>query len=139
MISMKDRIPQEFYRSAFNLLPSIDLVLDQEDAALIMGGPSDMAFNMCLMGNGNYKSGMEHHIYQELNPSYSFQKFECNFSSLGLASACWQGLQLSELADRIIDNGGEVLGESLLPLREDARPNGIVYKGLAGEIIELKS
>jgi len=81
VLSLADREPQKFYERAFNLYPAIDLPLAQEDAAYIMGGPSDMSFRMCLMGNGSYKSGMEQHCYAEMNPTYSFTISVSNLAS----------------------------------------------------------
>jgi len=139
VFSLGDRSVQRFYNQVFGLQPTIDLVLDQEDSALIMGGPSDMSFNMCLMGNGMYKSGMEQHVYQPLNPSYTFETYPCEFSKLGLASACWSGSDLDAVPSKITNHGGSVLGEVLLPLRDDPSPRGLVYRGPAGEVIELAS
>ncbi|MEN0051260.1 MAG: hypothetical protein AAF806_29620 [Bacteroidota bacterium] len=139
VISMKDRSAQQFYEQTFALHPSIELPLAQELAAQIMGGPADMSFDMCLMGNGQYKSGMEQHIYGERHPNYDFKAYPCDFTKTGLASVCWAGQNLERAAARIEENGGKVLGTTLLPLRNQAEPSGIVYQGLAGEIIELAS
>lgn len=137
VLSMKDRQAQQFYADVFHLYPETDLVLKQKEAAFIMGGPADMGFGMCLMGNGMYKSGMEQHIYQEHNPSYDFNAYPCEFKKTGLASACWQGLNLEGMEDKIRKHGGEILSSTLLPIRGNSSPEGIVFRGLVGEIIEL--
>lgn len=137
VLSMKDRMPQDFYKNVFNLYPNTDLLLQQEEAAFIMGGPQDMAFDMCLMGNGDYKSGMEQHVYGSYQPDYIYRTFPCDFSKTGLASACWEVNTLENLADRIQSHDGEVLGQNLLPIRDNAFPRGIVFRGKVGEIIEL--
>jgi len=139
VLSMEDRSTQKFYADVFNLYPETDLVLKQDDAAFIMGGPPGMAFDMCLMGNGNYKSGMEQHIYKEHNPDVDFNVFPCDFTKTGLASACWQGHDIDGLADKITAHGGEIVSDVLLPIRGNSAPVGIVYRGLVGEIVELVS
>lgn len=137
VLSMEDRKAQQFYEEVFSLYPETDLVLKQDEAAFIMGGPKGMGFDMCLMGNDQYKSGMEQHIYKPHNPSFDFKTYPCDFSLTGLASACWQGSHVAELPEKIINAGGEILGETLLPIRGNQNPEGIVYRGPVGEIIEL--
>ena len=137
VISMKNRTAQQFYEQTFALYPSIELPLSQKLAAQIMGGPSDMSFDMCLMGNGQYKSVLDQHVYGARHPDYDFKIYPCDFSKTGLASVCWKGQNLEGIAERIEKNGGKVLGNTLLPLRNQAEPKGVVYQGLAGEIVEL--
>ncbi len=137
VLSMKDRAPQDFYKQVFNLYPITELVLKQEEAAFIMGGPKDMAFDMCLLGNDDYKSGMEQHVYGDHHPEYTYRTFPCDFSKTGLASACWQVNTLENVAERIQAHNGEVLSQTLLPLRDNSSPSGIVFRGKVGEIIEL--
>ena len=137
VLSMENRVAQKFYADVFHLYPENDLLLRQDEAAFIMGGPAGMGFDMCLMGNGNYKSGMEQHIYKEHNPSYDFQTFPCDFHKTGLASACWQGEHTDELTTRITASEGEIMGEVGLPIRDNPEPEAIVFRGLVGEIIEL--
>lgn len=137
VMSMEDRTAQEFYGSVFGLYPENDLLLKQEKAAFIMGGPSDMGFDMCLMGNKQYKSGMEHHIYKKHNPSFDFNIYPCDFKKTGLASACWKVDKSEGLSENIIAAGGEILGSIGLPIRDQKEPEAIVYRGLIGEIIEL--
>ncbi len=137
VLSMKDRNPQQFYKDVFQLMPSIDLVLKQKEAAFIMGGPQEMAFDMCLMGNGHYKSGMEQHVYGPHNPEYTFNTFPVDFSKTGLASACWGVHSTENLEESIRSNGGEVLGQTLLPIRDMPTPSGVVFRGKVGEVIEL--
>lgn len=139
VLSMEDRSTQKFYADVFNMYPETDLVLQQDDAAYIMGGPPGMGFDMCLMGNGNYKSGMEQHIYKEHNPGVDFNVFPCDFTKTGLASACWQGNHMDGLEEKITAHGGEVISHTLLPIRGNSSPTGIVYRGLVGEIVELVS
>ena len=137
VLSMEERSTQKFYADVFNMYPAIDLVLKQDDAAFIMGGYPGMGFDMCLMGNGQYKSGMEQHIYQEHNSDLDYQTFPCDFSKTGLASACWQGNDIRGLENKITKHGGEVITNKLLPIRGNKSPEGIAYRGLVGEIIEL--
>jgi len=137
VISMEDRSAQRFYGDVFGLYPENDLLLREDKAAFIMGGPSGMGFDMCLMGNGQYKSGMEQHIYKDHNPTFTFDEFPCDFTKTGLASACWQGVDTSHLADKIRAAGGKIISEIGLPIRENTEPQAIVYQGLVGEIIEL--
>jgi len=136
-MSLEDRIAQEFYGSVFGLYPENDLLLKQEKAAYIMGGPPDMGFDMCLMGNNTYKSGMEQHIYKVHNPSFDFNIQPCDFSNTGLASACWKVQDSSNLTTEIKKAGGEILSTIALPIRGNKQPEAIVYRGLIGEIIEL--
>lgn len=137
VISLKNRIAQEFYEKSFALEPVIDLLLNQSEAAKIMAGPADMSFRMCLMGNDQYKSGMEQHVYEECNPEYNFKSFPSDFSKVGLASVCWKGKNLKQAANLISLEGGTLMGTTLLPLRNNPTPKGIVFRGLVGEIIEL--
>jgi len=139
VLSMNKKDEQDFYKSTFNLYPTIDLLLDQQEATELMGGPVGMSFRMCLMGNGMYKSGMEQHIYGALNPQYNFRKYPSDYSKTGLVSACWKGQNLQNIEDKILKNGGQVISNQLLPLRDDPAPKGIAYRGKAGEIIELAS
>lgn len=137
VLSMRDRSPQEFYGEFFLLFPNNDLPLDQAEAFEIMGGPKSMAFDMCLMGNGNYKSGMEQHVYGKYNPDFEYKTFPSNFSKLGLASACWEGKDLDSLKTRLIENNVEIISEVLLPIRGNSEPLGLAFRGRVGEIIEL--
>jgi len=137
VLSLEDHATQVFYKEVFDLEPSVHLLLAQVDAAQLMGGPDQMSFDMCLMGNGNYKSGMEQHIYSPHNPDFTYQTYPCDFSKTGFASACWGATAKPELEEKIIDAGGQILGHTLLPLRDCAAPKGLVYQGPIGEIIEL--
>lgn len=139
VLSMEDRTAQQFYQTVFSLYPETDLILNQEKAAFIMGGPPDMSFDMCLMGKGQYKSGMEQHVYKIHNPSYDFNVYPCDFKKTGLASACWQGSDLDGLEEKIVEHGGEIVTRNALPIRHNPTPTGIVYRGLVGEVIELLS
>ncbi len=137
VLSMEDRSTQKFYEEVFGLYPENDLLLRQDEAAFIMGGPQGMGFDMCLMGNGNYKSGMEQHIYKPHNPGFDFKIYPCDFTKTGLASACWKGVNMGELKEKITDAGGEVIAAIGLPIRGNREPQAIVYRGLVGEVIEL--
>ena len=137
VFSLKTREEQRFYKEVFGISPSIDLLLDQQEAIELMGGPTGMSFRMCLMGNGMYKTGIEQHIYGPLNPKYNFKNFPSDFSKTGLASACWKGKHLENIEAKIINSGGQVISNILLPLRDNDAPRGVVFRGKAGEIVEL--
>ena len=137
VLSLKTREQQAFYKEAFGISPSIDLLLDQPEAVELMGGPTGMSFRMCLMGSGMYKTGMEQHVYGPLNPNHKFKKYPSDFSKTGLASACWKGQNLEDVEATIIKCGGEVISDVLLPLRDNDTPSGVIFRGKAGEIVEL--
>ena len=137
VMSMEDRKTQEFYQNVFHIYPETDLVLRQDDAAFIMGGPKGMGFDMCLMGNGDFKAGLEQHVYGPHNDGFEYNTYPCDFSKTGLASACWQGTRTEGLNEKINTHGGQVIGKALLPIRDNREPSGIVFKGPLGEIIEL--
>ncbi len=63
VISIQNReIQEKFWRDIIGIVPVNDLVLKQAGAAAIMGGPPDMGFDMCLMGHGLERVGMEQHV-----------------------------------------------------------------------------
>ena len=72
VISLKSREQQAFYKRVLGIYPINDLPLKQELAAAIMAGPSDMGFDMCLMGNETERIGLEQHVYGVHNPQYDF-------------------------------------------------------------------
>ena len=138
VISIQNRkIQKEFWGDILGVFPVNDLPLKQAGAAAIMGGPADMGFDMCLMGHGMERVGMEQHVYEEHNPNYDYKIFPCDFTKTGLASAAWQGKNLEELRIKLVDNNFEVISEIGLPVRDKPTPKALVFKGPYGEIIEL--
>jgi hypothetical protein len=138
VISLKNRaIQQQFWGDVIGLEPVNDLVLRQEGAAAIMGGPSGMGFDMCLMGKGLERIGMEQHIYEPHNEGYDYKVFPCSFENTGLVSACWQGQDLANLKEKLLGNNYQILSDICLPVRGDNQPKGLVFVGPYGEIIEL--
>jgi hypothetical protein len=138
VISIRNRDIQEtFWRDIIGIVPVNDLVLKQSGAAAIMGGPADMGFDMCLMGHGMERVGMEQHVYEPHNPTYDFKIFPCDFSKTGLASAAWVGQNLEELRGKLLANGFEIKANIGLPVRNNPEPDALVFAGPYGEIIEL--
>ena len=138
VISIQNRkIQKEFWGDIVGIFPVNDLPLKQAGATAIMGGPADMGFDMCLMGHGMERVGMEQHVYEEHNPNYDYKIFPCDFTKTGLASAAWQGKNLEELRIKLVDNNFEVISEIGLPVRDNPTPKALVFKGPYGEIIEL--
>jgi hypothetical protein len=140
VISIQNRdIQEKFWKDIIGIVPVNDLVLKQACAAAIMGGPADMGFDMCLMGNSLERIGMEQHVYEPHNPTYDFKIFPCDFSKTGLASAAWYGQNLKELSEKLLANGFEIMSNIGLPVRVNPEPKALVFKGPYGEIIELLS
>jgi hypothetical protein len=140
VISIQNRdIQEKFWKDIIGIVPVNDLVLKQACAAAIMGGPADMGFDMCLMGNSLERIGMEQHVYEPHNPTYDFKIFPCDFSKTGLASAAWYGQNLKELREKLLANGFEIMSNIGLPVRVNPEPKALVFKGPYGEIIELLS
>jgi hypothetical protein len=138
VISIQNRkIQNEFWADIVGIVPVNDLLLKQAGAAAIMGGTSDMGFDMCLMGHELERVGMEQHVYEEHNPSYDFKIFPCDFSKTGLASAAWQGQNLEELKEKLLKNQYEIIADVGLPVRDNSEPKALVFRGPYGEIIEL--
>ena len=138
VISIQNRkIQKEFWGDILGIFPVNDLPLKQAGAAAIMGGPADMGFDMCLMGHGMERVGMEQHVYEEHNANYDYKIFPCDFTKTGLASAAWQGRDLEELRIKLGSNNFEIISEIGLPIRDNPMPKALVFKGPYGEIIEL--
>jgi hypothetical protein len=138
VISIQNReIQKIFWEEVIGISPVNDLPLKQAGAAAIMGGPSDMSFDMCLMGHGMERIGMEQHVYEEHNPTYDFKVFPCDFSKTGLASAAWFGQNLTELSLKLHFNGYHIISNVGLPVRNNPEPRALVFVGPYGEIIEL--
>jgi hypothetical protein len=138
VISIQNReIQEKFWRDIVGIVPVNDLVLKQAGASAIMGGPSDMGFDMCLMGHGLERVGMEQHVYEPHNPTNDFKIFPCDFSKTGLASAAWKGQNLHELKEKLLANGFEIKATVGLPIRNNPEPEALVFLGPYGEIIEL--
>jgi hypothetical protein len=138
VISLKDRsVQRDFWGNLLGVTPVNDLVLRQPGAAAIMAGPSDMAFDMCLMGHGQHRIGLEQHVYAPHNPTYDFRVFPCTFEQTGLASAAWLGKDLAHLDDKLRAAGYSILGHQCLPIRGNDAPEGLVFRGPYGEILEL--
>ena len=138
VLSIQNRkIQKDFWGDILGIFPVNDLPLKQAGAASIMGGPPDMGFDMCLMGHGMERVGMEQHVYEEHNPHYYYKIFPCDFSKTGLASAAWQGANLVELRTKLENNNFEIISEIGLPVRNNSAPKALVFRGPYGEIIEL--
>ncbi len=137
VISLATRAQQAQYAEVLGIVPVNDLPLKQPGAASIMGGPADMGFEMCLMGHGLERIGMEQHVYAPQNPEYDFKTYPCDFTKTGLASACWQGQELKALKEKLRLKNWEVLSDIGLPIRNNPEPTALVFRGPAGEIIEL--
>ncbi len=137
VISLATREQQQLYAQVLGLVPVNDLTLKQAGAAGIMGGPPDMGFEMCLMGAGLNRVGLEQHVYSTQHPDYDYQTYPCDFSKTGIASACWQGADLAILKPKLQQNGWEIISETGLPIRNNPEPKSLVFRGLVGEILEL--
>jgi hypothetical protein len=139
VISLKNREQQAFYKRVLGIYPINDLPLKQPLAAAIMAGPSDMGFDMCLMGNDTERIGMEQHLYAQYNPLYDYKTYPCSFEKTGLASAAWLGKDLAVLKPILIKEKCRIIGDSSLPIRGNAEPDALVFEGIVGEILELIS
>jgi hypothetical protein len=137
VISLKNREQQAFYKRVLGIYPINDLPLIQPLAAAIMAGPSDMGFDMCLMGNEIERIGMEQHLYEQHNPQYDYKTYPCSFEKTGLASAAWQGKDLDLLKPILIKEKCRIIGDRGLPIRGNAEPDALVFQGIVGEILEL--
>ena len=137
VLSLQSRSQQAWYREMLGIYPVNDLILKQPDAAAIMAGPPDMGFDMCLMGTGTERIGMEQHVYEPHNPSFSYRTYPCDFTKTGIASACWQGVELTLLKCKLIASGQEIISEVGLPIRGQSEPNVLVFRGVVGEVLEL--
>jgi catechol 2,3-dioxygenase-like lactoylglutathione lyase family enzyme len=137
VISLATRQQQQQYEDVLGLVPVNDLPLKQPGAASIMGGPTDMGFEMCLMGHGMERIGMEQHVYSPQNPDYEYKTYPCDFSMTGIASACWQGKDLEILRPKLIKNNWPILSDIGLPVKGNPEPLALVFRGPVGEIIEL--
>ena len=137
VISLATRHQQMQYAEVLGIVPVNDLPLKQPGAASIMGGPPDMGFEMCLMGHGQARVGMEQHVYATQHPDYEYQTYPCDFARTGVASACWQGQDLDVLRPKLQKNNWEIIGEIGLPVRGNPEPKALVFRGLVGEILEL--
>jgi catechol 2,3-dioxygenase-like lactoylglutathione lyase family enzyme len=138
VISIKNReIQDEFWQKIMGIVPVNDLVLKQPGAAAIMGGPEDMGFDMCLMGYEKTRIGMEQHVYEEQNPDYEFKIIPTDFNKTGLVSAAWTGRDLEILREKLIENNYPIISNICLPVRGEAEPKGLVFRGPYGEVIEL--
>jgi hypothetical protein len=138
VISIKNRkIQEEFWQKIIGIVPVNDLVLKQPGAAAIMGGPEDMGFDMCLMGYDKTRIGMEQHVYEEQNPDYEFEIIPTDFNKTGLVSAAWTGNDLEILREKLTKNNYPIISNICLPVRGDAEPKGLVFRGPYGEVIEL--
>jgi hypothetical protein len=137
VISLATREQQQKYAEILGLVPVNDLTLKQAGAASIMGGPADMGFEMCLMGAGMDRIGMEQHVYSTQHPDYDYQTYSCDFAKTGIASACWQGADLETLRPKLQQNNWPILSEVGLPVRNNPQPKALVFRGLVGEILEL--
>ncbi len=138
VLSLATRAQQKMYADVLGIVPVNDLVLKQPGAASIMCGPPDMGFDMCLMGHGTDRIGMEQHVYAPHNPSYRYQTYPCDFSKTGLASAAWFANTTATVTENVLkDAQWPILGRVCLPIRGVAEPEGVVCVGPLGEILEL--
>jgi hypothetical protein len=137
VLSLASRAQQQQYAQVLGLVPVNDLPLKQPGAASIMGGPADMGFEMCLMGHGMNRIGMEQHIYAPQNPGYDYRTYPCDFSKTGIASACWQGQSLDILRPKLDQYQWPIISDMGLPVRGQSEPKALVFRGPVGEILEL--
>ena len=138
VLSLATRAQQKIYANVLGISPVNDLVLKQPGAASIMCGPPDMGFDMCLMGHGTARIGMEQHVYAPHNPSYNFKTYPCDFSKTGLASAAWYANTSAEVVQNALNEANwPILGNVCLPIRGVLEPEGVVCRGPVGEILEL--
>ncbi|MCU0338460.1 MAG: hypothetical protein MUE30_01140 [Spirosomaceae bacterium] len=137
VISLATRAQQRQYEEVLGLVPVNDLTLKQPSAASIMGGPTDMGFEMCLMGHGTERIGMEQHVYAPQHPDYEYETYPCDFSKTGLASACWQGKDVEILRFKLQQYNWKIISEVGLPLRNAPEPKALVFRGPVGEILEV--
>lgn len=137
VISLENREQQFFYDKILGIVPVNDLVLKQPGAAAIMAGPSDMGFDMCLMGAGQHRIGMEQHVYEGHNPTYTYRTYPSSFQQTGLACASWQGKDFEELKAILLENNIEIISEIGLPIRDFQTPKALVFRGIVGEILEI--
>ncbi len=138
VISMQDRnAMQAFWTELLGISPVNDLPLHQAEVPIIMGGIAGMGFDMCLMGYGKERIGLEQHVYGKYNPLYTFKNFPCHFSLTGLACATWQTSDIQLVKKKSIEANFPLISEIGLPIRHQTEPEAIVLRGSLGEIIEL--
>lgn len=138
VISMQDRHAMTaFWTEVLGIYPVNDLPLTQPEVPIIMGGSEGMGFDMCLMGHGMERIGLEQHVYGKYNPNYTYQNFPCSFERTGLASAAWKTSDVNLAKDKLTKAGFGIISEVCLPTRRHAKPAGIVSVGTLGEIVEL--
>lgn len=138
VISMQDRHAMTaFWTDVLGISPVNDLPLTQPEIPIIMGGIEGMGFDMCLMGHGMERIGLEQHVYGKYNPHYTYRNFPCSFELTGLASAAWQTNDANLVKSKLTSAGFGIISEVCLPTRTHATPEGIVSIGTLGEIIEL--
>jgi catechol 2,3-dioxygenase-like lactoylglutathione lyase family enzyme len=138
VISMKDRAPlEQFWRPLLGIEPVIDLPLQQKNAAVIMGGPPDMGFDMVLTGCGGERIGLEWHFYEKYNPDYTYRVFPCRFDKTGLVAAGYPCSNLDEVKTMITEKGLDIFSEIPLPLKSGENHRSIMIRGPLGELIEL--
>lgn len=137
VISLKNREQQQWYANVLGLVPVNDLPLHQNNAAAIMGGPQGMGFDMCLMGAGMQRVGMEQHVYEPHNEGFEYKVYPCSFAKTGIASAAWLGNNLAACQEKLLAQKVEFISEIGLPIRNYPEPKALVFRGIVGEIIEL--
>jgi catechol 2,3-dioxygenase-like lactoylglutathione lyase family enzyme len=137
VISLRNRTQQAFYKDLLGIEPVNDLPLRQPGAAAIMGGPSDMGFQMCLMGYGSTRIGMEQHVYEPFHPEYEYRTYPTGFEHTGLASAAWRGRALEVLEEKLAAKNIPIVSKVLLPLRDNPTPKGLAFRGITGEMLEI--
>jgi catechol 2,3-dioxygenase-like lactoylglutathione lyase family enzyme len=137
VISLKSRAQQDFYRRVLGLYPVNDVPMQQPLAAAIMAGPADMGFDMCLMGAGSERIGMEQHVYDRFHPDYAYRTFPCSFQKTGLVAATWYGRDFDSLEKKLASENKRILSRVGLPILGNSEPNALVFEGIVGEIIEL--
>ncbi len=136
VISVTTHELQSMYAEVLGSVPINDFRIRPLGKANILGAPSEAGFEMCLMGYDTHCVGLEQHVYAE-HSSNTLQTYPCDFLKTGVASACWQGQDLTMLRLKLQEANWQILSEVGLPIRGNPEPEALVFQGPVGEILEL--
>ncbi|WP_428662617.1 VOC family protein [Runella sp.] len=136
VISVTTHELQSMYAEVLGSVPINDFRIRPLGKTTLLGAPAEAGFEMCLMGYDTHSVGLEQHIYSDYAGD-TFQTYPCDFLKTGVASACWQGQDLSMLRYKLQEANWEILSEVGLPIRGNPEPEAVVFQGPVGEILEL--
>ena len=137
VISVTTHELQSMYAEVLGSVPINDFrIKPLGKANNILGAPSEAGFEMCLMGYDTPCVGLVQHVYAE-DSCTTLQTYPCDFLKTGVASACWQGQDLTLLRLKLQEANWQILSEVGLPIRGNPEPEALVFQGPVGEILEL--